>query len=231
MLSAGLLFSSRTGWGHWWNLCIAERCCGLAQVPVSLLRFHCLALAVWFLYKFTPIPLQNIKMVKEAVVSGTVKPQRMQVTNKQTKNTCKGIWLKVQGCFEVVWRDMGTEEYRATAKETLGIPPSDALETVQALTIKLVAERQIMKPHAEKKKKNQSYLLGINWCVKRSSGLPGMGESRAFFPSGYYCKMAGVSTFTGPQIPHFLSLLPEFLNSNKSRKLTFLKIPFLPILR
>lgn len=48
---------------------------------------------------------------------------------------------------------MGTEEYRATAKETLGIPPSDALETVQALTIKLVAERQIMKPHAEKKKK------------------------------------------------------------------------------
>lgn len=52
---------------------------------------------------------------------------------------------------------MGTEEYRATAKETLGIPPSDALETVQALTIKLVAERQIMKPHAEKKKIRATY--------------------------------------------------------------------------
>lgn len=48
---------------------------------------------------------------------------------------------------------MGTREYRATAKETLGIPPSDALETVQTLRIKLVAERQMRKTHQKKKEK------------------------------------------------------------------------------
>lgn len=94
-------------------------------------------------------------MVKEAVVSGMVKPQRMQVTNKQMENTHKGIWLKVQACFEAVWRDIGTGEYRATAKETLEVPPSDALETVQALRIKLVAERQMRKPHTKKRKKRE----------------------------------------------------------------------------
>lgn len=157
MSSAMLLFSSRTGWGHKCDeICAQQRGVGvLAQVPVSLLRFHCLALAVWFQYKLTLIPLQNIKMVKEAVVSGMVKPQRMQLTNKQMENTHKGIWLKVQACFEAVWRDMGTGEYRATAKDTLGIPPSDALEKVKALRIKLVAERQMRKPHKKKEKKKE----------------------------------------------------------------------------
>lgn len=61
-----------------------------------------------------------MKMVKEAVVLGMVKSQRMQITSKRMENTQKEIWLKVQACFEAVWGGVGTGEYRATADEELG---------------------------------------------------------------------------------------------------------------
>lgn len=63
----------------------------LRTCPGSSLSADILSLAVWFQYKLTPIPLPNIKMVKEAAVSGMVKPQKMQVTNKQMEKTHKGF--------------------------------------------------------------------------------------------------------------------------------------------
>lgn len=55
--------------------------------------------------------------------------------------------------------------------------------------------------YTEQRKGKQSYLLGINQCLKRSAGLPGMEKSRVSFLSDYYCEIAGVSTFTGPLNP------------------------------
>lgn len=63
-----------------------------------------------------------MKMLKEAIVLGMVKTQRMQIISKQMEKTQKGIWLKVQACFEAVWGSMGTGQNKATAEEGPGDP-------------------------------------------------------------------------------------------------------------
>lgn len=112
-----------------------------------------------------------------------------------------------------------------------GIPPSDALGTMQALRVKeVVAERQMKKPHRTEKRKAE--ILTRHKSMSQKVCWPSWdGEIESFLPLRLLLQNSWCLNLYRAAKSHSLSLLPELLNSNKSRKLTFLKIALLPFLR
>lgn len=127
-----------------------------------------------------------------------------------------------------IWKQ-GNTELQLT--RDWGIPPIDALGTVWALRVKeLVAERQMKKPHRTEKSKAE--LLTRHKSMSQKVCWPSWdGEIESFLPLRLLLRNGWCLNLYRAAKSHSLSLLHELLNSNKSRKLTFLKMSLLPILR
>jgi len=123
------------------------------------------------------------------------------------------------------------EAMKPQLKERWEIPPRDALRTVRALRVKeLVAERQMKKPHRIEKRKAE-LLTRHKSTSQKFCWLSWDGEIKSFLPLILLLQNVWCLNLYGATESHSLSLLPKLLNSNKSRKLTFLKIALLHILR